>query len=274
MPDLHLLRLSIDPAGLARFARMLKIGDEDDHGYRLHALFAGLWGDDMPAPWLFDQARQGPDLTVWGYATRPWDELRQLAQYRCRDPRSADIDERLPNQMQAALAWDACASKPMPALAAGRRLGFDLRACATIRLSRDLPGIPANAEHGAVVSRKAGDEVDAWTAEALRRSLSGQPVHMGDIDPVEIYRGWLSAALGRLGGFTIDELRICGHRRVSVLRKDHARGGRRETQLPEVHASGTCRVTDPAAFATALARGVGRHRAFGFGMMLLRPADG
>jgi len=30
-------------------------------------------------------------------------------------------------------------------------------------------------------------------------------------------------------------------------------------------------VRDPTGFAALLARGVGRHRAFGFGMLLLRP---
>ena len=30
-------------------------------------------------------------------------------------------------------------------------------------------------------------------------------------------------------------------------------------------------VSDPAAFAQLLTRGIGRHRAYGFGMLLLRP---
>jgi CRISPR system Cascade subunit CasE len=30
-------------------------------------------------------------------------------------------------------------------------------------------------------------------------------------------------------------------------------------------------VTEPETFAVGLARGIGRHRAFGFGMLLLRP---
>lgn len=34
---------------------------------------------------------------------------------------------------------------------------------------------------------------------------------------------------------------------------------------------GTLTVTDPAFFAQALAVGIGRHRASGFGMLLLRP---
>ncbi|MEE8524028.1 MAG: type I-E CRISPR-associated protein Cas6/Cse3/CasE [Thermoanaerobaculia bacterium] len=42
-------------------------------------------------------------------------------------------------------------------------------------------------------------------------------------------------------------------------------------ERPDALLTGTLEVTDPDAFATLLARGVGRHRAFGFGMLLLRP---
>jgi CRISPR system Cascade subunit CasE len=34
---------------------------------------------------------------------------------------------------------------------------------------------------------------------------------------------------------------------------------------------GTLTVTDPTTFATCLARGVGRHVAYGYGMLMLRP---
>ena len=36
---------------------------------------------------------------------------------------------------------------------------------------------------------------------------------------------------------------------------------------------GALTVTDPDAFAALLARGVGRHRAYGYGMILLRPPN-
>jgi len=36
--------------------------------------------------------------------------------------------------------------------------------------------------------------------------------------------------------------------------------------------TGVLQVRDSAAFAALLARGIGRHRAFGFGMLLLKPA--
>ena len=34
---------------------------------------------------------------------------------------------------------------------------------------------------------------------------------------------------------------------------------------------GILTITDPIAFAELLKRGVGRHRAYGYGMLLLRP---
>jgi CRISPR system Cascade subunit CasE len=37
---------------------------------------------------------------------------------------------------------------------------------------------------------------------------------------------------------------------------------------------GTIEILDSAAFVRLLARGVGRHAAFGYGMLLLRPGAG
>ncbi len=43
-------------------------------------------------------------------------------------------------------------------------------------------------------------------------------------------------------------------------------------QGPDAVFTGLLQVRDSAAFAALLARGIGRHRAFGFGMLLLKPA--
>ena len=40
---------------------------------------------------------------------------------------------------------------------------------------------------------------------------------------------------------------------------------------PDATIHGTLRVSDPDRFAEALRRGVGRHRTYGYGMVLLRP---
>jgi CRISPR system Cascade subunit CasE len=44
-----------------------------------------------------------------------------------------------------------------------------------------------------------------------------------------------------------------------------------ESEGPDAVLEGVLEVVDGEAFAALLRRGVGRHRAFGFGMLLLRP---
>ncbi len=274
MPDLHLLRLLVDPAGVERLARARKIGDEDDHGYRLHALMTGCWGDAAPSSWRLDPKAGGRNLTIWAYAAQPWSDLSAVSAARFTDPTAVDLDPDLVSLLRGALVWEQCASKPMPRFTAGQTVGCDVRACATVRLHRELPGISAGNGHGAVAARKAGDEVDALTAEALRRSQNGGSLHMQDLNPEAVYQAWLASALARCTGQTPSDVRVTGYRSSQCLRKNHANGGRRAVILPEVLGSGTMTITDPEAFALTVARGVGRHRAFGFGMLLLRPAGG
>lgn len=268
MSDLHLLRLAIDPAGLARLARHLRIADEDDAGYRLHALFAGLFGDAAPAPWQRDDRTPTRQLVVWAYSSRPWDALATVAQDRFMTPDAVGLDPDLISLLRGALAWEACASKPVVPLVQGRTIAFDLRACAVIRLHRDLPGIAGTGDHGAIAARKAGNEVDVLIAEALR-----QQVHPSALAAETVYRTWLESALGRAEGSTVGNLRLTGQRTIRGLRR-HQAGGRRPVHLPEVRATGTLTITDPVGWAATLARGIGRHRAFGFGMLLLRPVAG
>jgi CRISPR system Cascade subunit CasE len=51
-----------------------------------------------------------------------------------------------------------------------------------------------------------------------------------------------------------------------------ARGGA-VSEGPEATFHGTLEITDPVRFADLLARGVGRHRAYGYGMLLLRASN-
>ncbi len=61
-----------------------------------------------------------------------------------------------------------------------------------------------------------------------------------------------------------------------VLRKKIAEvDGKRKVRFvngPDVIFTGQLQVEHSEAFARLLARGIGRHRAFGFGMLLLKPA--
>jgi CRISPR-associated protein Cse3 family len=53
------------------------------------------------------------------------------------------------------------------------------------------------------------------------------------------------------------------------LRKDGSVAGK---TMPEAVIEGTLRVDDPANLIAAIARGIGRQRAYGCGMLRLQPA--
>jgi CRISPR system Cascade subunit CasE len=65
----------------------------------------------------------------------------------------------------------------------------------------------------------------------------------------------------------IGSLRIDAMKRTRVYRK-----GAANIEGPDVTFAGDLAVVGSGPFAALLARGIGRHRAFGFGMLLLSPA--
>jgi CRISPR system Cascade subunit CasE len=82
----------------------------------------------------------------------------------------------------------------------------------------------------------------------------------------------LAGELARRGGAKLVVSRVEAQRRSILVRRTHGTARRSHlTERPDVLFGGTIEVTDAQAFPQLLERGVGRHRAFGFGMMLLRP---
>ena len=82
----------------------------------------------------------------------------------------------------------------------------------------------------------------------------------------EVYRDWLERQLQTHGAARLEEARLRSFRRTRVLRKLHGP----YSEGPDAVMQGVLTITDGDAFASLLARGVGRHRAYGYGMMLLR----
>lgn len=90
----------------------------------------------------------------------------------------------------------------------------------------------------------------------------------------EAYVEWLSKRMEH--AVDLRSIEIVGYRRVQVARRG-ADGNRRRLlknvfTLPEVVFKGTFAVKNPESFASMVEHGVGRHKAFGFGALLLRPA--
>ena len=85
----------------------------------------------------------------------------------------------------------------------------------------------------------------------------------------EVYADWLSGKLNGNQGVSLElsRTKLVSFQRTRSIRKLHSR----YVEGPDVVMRGVLTITDPDAFAQLLARGVGRHRSYGYGMLLLRP---
>lgn len=106
-------------------------------------------------------------------------------------------------------------------------------------------------------------EVDAFLHQCWRQG----PKTL--VDREDVYRQWLATELGRGGAARLPEARLVRFQRQRLARRDHAEARIARCERPDATFTGILEVTDVDAFAALLRRGLGRHRAFGFGMLLL-----
>ena len=146
----------------------------------------------------------------------------------------------------AVMAQDAVASKPMPDTWNPRqRLRLEVLACPVVR-------------HGA-------EEKDAYL-NALDR--------LGDATPAraEVYRQWFIERWEHALDFERIELRGLIARQSLLRRARNDRVRLQLVQRPQALFVAEAAIAQSQRFGELLARGIGRHRAFGFGMVLLAPA--
>ena len=94
------------------------------------------------------------------------------------------------------------------------------------------------------------------------------------IDRESVYTVWAVERLERDNACSIRKIRLDGFRLVRQLRQTQAEGNRRTRARlvrPMALIRGELIVGDPESFNAMLAGGIGRHVAFGYGMVLLRP---
>jgi CRISPR system Cascade subunit CasE len=234
MSTLHLMRLALDPAALMRFAQSqgLLRHEDEGHGYVLHAWLAAMFGDAAPATFRHFDKR----CELLGYAAADAAALTARAQAFA------------PPQAWEALCTDSLMTKPMPtSWTLGTRLGIEALTCP--------------------VSRKDGHEKDVFL-RALDRLGDGAPPR------AEVYQEWFRRQWAGAVSFEHVELTSLGRRRLlrrAQRQADAQPRKARSLERPFAAFRATVRMEDPAAFAAHLARGIGRHRAFGFGMVLLSP---
>lgn len=261
---LHLVRLALDPARLFDFEQRLHLprGGGADLGYLVHCQLGTLFGDDAPAPFALEgelePQRNARHVIVLGYSARDGAALRTHAQ-TFADPRAFE-----------ACDWSTFASKPMPAMfERGMRLGFATRVAPFVR-TRTPGAAPAKLDAD---GKPKPREVDAFLAACWQANATAPDGPRVPVDREQVYRDWLARELARDGASMLENAQLVGFQRAPLVRR--TQGEQRTShriERPDARMEGTLTVTDPAAFRALLARGVGRHRAFGFGMLLLRPA--
>lgn len=247
--QLSMISLEFDRPRVAALGRSFGLPlDAVDDGYLIHCTMRALFADAAPQPFALRGGR-GRKVRVLGYCRAQEPELR------------AKADAFAEPLAHAACDFSTLASKPMPGKwQAGMRLGFETRVCPVSRRSgvarsegRDSPGT---------------EETDCFLSACLKAG-SSVPV-----DREEVYLRWLEGELGRDNAARMQSARMISFRRARLSRRSH--GANRRTvvcERPDVVMAGALEVVDPLAFEALLRRGLGRHRAFGFGMLLLKPPD-
>jgi len=286
---LHMLHLPILPRPLLTCGRQHGLLDDTrsvDLGYLVHSLFARLWQDSAPKPFdIQDHGTVRPSEYDDGTGSIDDQSLSVLA-YAAYDIDVAQVRARTGADSQAlsVVDWGRARSKVMPELPTGHRAEYRVRVCPTIRIGKHHPSLACGAEvdpYMALIERELATRA---AAENVDRTLLKPTVVAGVPEREAVYRGWLAARFAV--AVRLESVRLTSLRDVRLWRRGepgpgapsqmHGRSrprfrersviGRREAVF-----EGTLQVIDAAGLRTLLARGIGRHRAFGFGMLLLRP---
>jgi len=265
MSALHLIRLPILLPELGRWAAVRNYGftlrrgpkgqERDagfDEGRAIHHLLSETFGPGALQPFRHVVAPGGKQSQLYAYSRMDAAALRDAAE-----------SYALP---EALLICDLAelAAKVMPEQwRIGRRLGFDIRVRPVSRLLK-----PLSAAGGAFAK---GAEVDAFLLEALRHNPTGNRTEASMLKAGRtreaVYVDWLAQKLN--GAATLQPgIRLTKFQRLRAARESFSPEG------PDAVLQGDLIVDDPSGFQKMLAQGVGRHKAYGYGMLLLRSPRG
>lgn len=243
--SLYMLQLRLNPQHLLRFAQDHGINRawDEDLGYALHAWLAATLGALAPKPFrllnLNSAWRKGQRLQVLGYSAHDGATLREYAETFAQ-----------PLALAVCNPEELSATKRMPSTwVTGRRLGFEVLTCPTVRPSR------------------RGIERDVFLYRVDMASETEQ-------HRATVYAEWLEQQWQDV--VKLESVRLEGFDLVRMMRRgkvaaDASGRALRRLVYPQALLRGVMTVQDGGGFAKVLARGLGRHRAFGYGMVLLRP---
>jgi len=198
---------------------------------------------------------------LWRFLPAPPGTVRSFL-FRRRDvdglPRFYVVSDREPVAPSA--HWQVTSKPYAPAMAVGDLLAFDLRANPVVT-SRNAAGKPVR--HDVVMQEKTRLLKERGLARWTDWTTPDRPA-----PPDLIHRtgtAWLQARCQKLGFALNEEAAL----RVEGYEQHRGKGG--ALRVSTLDFSGRLRVVDPVALQKTLFTGIGHAKAFGCGLLLVRP---
>lgn len=241
---LHMISMSIDLEKAMVLARKRRLPlHATDVGYLIHIATSEAFGNSAPSPFSLE-SQSGKHLAVLAYSS--------LSAERLQD----QVLDRPTAVAQTGVFLNSLKSKRMPVeWRLDKNYAFRVRVCPVVRAAKDT------------AFYRKGSEVDAYLQRCC--SINDPSVF---VNREAVYSSWLNACFERLQGAELHSCAMTGFKRQKLVRRSH--GMKRVPKLlerPDAVFEGRLKVKDSSLFTAMLSRGIGRHRAFGFGMLLLKP---
>ena len=234
MTTLYLMRATLDMVNMARYAAEQHHSDPDRTA---HCLMAESFGKaQMPKPFAIKTRLTNGTLqgTALAYTCITAEELRKVAEQHQKLAHSAVMDPRTIMTIPVPDQWSE-----------GHSIRFEIRIRPTKRSSS------RDAEH-------PKSELDIYLGSAENASRA------------ETYCQWLSESMWRQGGLQATPLSMVMTK--FAMRRVRRQNPSQRTTGPDATITGDATVVNPERMRSALADGLGRHKAYGYGMLLLRPS--
>lgn len=251
MTTVHLIRGRIGTNALTRWAgeRGWTGGRAGtfDRGRAIHHLVDEMFGPSTLRPFRLLVPQRHSEGNLYAYAASDATDLK----------RAADIQAK-PDHL-GVLPLERLESKPMPGdWTKGQRVGFNIRVRPIRRIGKAI-----EAPSGKI---PAGSELDAFLLEAIRRHPDERSgMRESERTREAVYLDWLADRFRNAARLDARTSRVVQFHRTVVSR------GTAAVEGPDAVVHGTLTIEDREQFNQLLRRGVGRHRAFGYGMILLGP---
>lgn len=209
-----------------------------DEGRALHHALGEIFGPKSLQPFRLMVTPHKMDAVIYAYSTLSYDELRQNIQISPPDIEGVfDCAGLRHKTLDTSFALD-------------HRLGFDIRIRPIRRLKKDDK------------SNRGTREIDAYQHAA--ESYGNEPDWHKENTRESVYLAWLAERFGSAA--ILESANLVRFQRTIAARD-------RSIEGPDAVIQGVVRVKDEEAFASLISKGVGRHKAYGYGMILLRPAN-